>query len=123
MAMLTPCHGGADCAKKPLWHGQKNTSRASPPDRHSELLLDDISTFGHDKLECAGRNVFIHLHPAEQDIGALTDTVDQLHIVDLAVAERQPERVEQGVFGFGFLHELQHLSRRLGGDVKTLINF
>src|SRR3990167_4093172 len=55
----------------------------------SALLLNHVRIFGDIEGEQAVIQRLIHLHPKEQDIGALTDAVDQLHIVEHLVAKRQ----------------------------------
>ncbi|MNR13736.1 hypothetical protein D3C85_1301620 [compost metagenome] len=56
--------------------------------RYYLLLGDDIRTFGDIELECARRDRAVGLDPGKQNIGALADAVDQLHIIDQALTER-----------------------------------
>nr|GFD52050.1 hypothetical protein [Tanacetum cinerariifolium] len=69
------------------------------------------------------RDRLVRLDAGEQDIGALADAVDQLHVVDHAVAEGQTQVVEQRVLGFRLEHEVDHAARFLGRDVEALADF
>ncbi len=64
-------------------HGQ----RLKPLD--PGLFLDDISPFGDIELEFCSRDRLVGLYTTEQDVSALTHAVDQTHVVDHAVTERQ----------------------------------
>ena len=58
----------------------------------------------------------VHLHVEEQDVGALADAIDHLHVVHLAAAERQAQGVEEGVLGLRLEHEIDYVAAFLVGD-------
>src|SRR5690606_32060256 len=61
------------------------------------LFLDHIHAFGNLEGELIRVENLVHFHAEEEDVGALTDTVDQLHVIDHAAAKGQAQAVEQGI--------------------------
>ena len=84
------------------------------------LLLDDVRAFRNVEGEQMVFDRLVHLHIEEQDVGALTDAVDQLHVVEHAIAERQPQAVEQAVLGLGLENEVDHAAAFLVVDLEVL---
>src|SRR3546814_8476980 len=75
-------------------------------------LCRSVGTLRNLEGERVGLERLIHLHAHEEDIGTLTDAVDQLHVVDHAATERQAQIIEQRVLrSEEHTSELQSLMR------------
>src|SRR3546814_1980787 len=83
-------------------------------------LCRSVCTLRNLEGERVGLERLIHLHAHEEDVGALTDAVDQLHVVDHAATERQAQIIEQRVLGLGLEGEIHNLTGLLVGNLKVL---